>query len=120
VAPLTFVTYLARFPVSPGGRQFPMLLPANGTGTLAKLAAGLPQRGVVRAKTGTLGNVSSVVGYLGRPDGVLLVSVRYNGSRPSDARLAQWELFRTLGAEGILVPADSLESAAQLGGDRIR
>jgi D-alanyl-D-alanine carboxypeptidase/D-alanyl-D-alanine-endopeptidase (penicillin-binding protein 4) len=110
VSPWTFVAYLARFPLAPGGRNFPMLLPANGSGTLWTLASGLPERGVVRAKTGTLGNVASLVGYLGRPDGVLLVSVIYNGPRVRAARKAQWELFRTLGADGVVIPADSLEA----------
>ncbi len=117
VSPYTFVSYLARFPLAPGGRNFPMLLPPNGSGTLYRLASGLPQRGVVRAKTGTLGNVSTLVGYLGRPDGVLLISLMYNGGRVAAARQAQWRLFRTLGAEGIVIPADSLDVDGRLGGD---
>jgi D-alanyl-D-alanine carboxypeptidase/D-alanyl-D-alanine-endopeptidase (penicillin-binding protein 4) len=116
VAPLTFVSYLARFPLAPGGRNFPMLLPPNGAGTLWKLGNGLPQRGVVRAKTGTLGNVASLVGYLGRPEGVLLVSLLYNGKRVYDARQAQWKLFRQLGAEGVVVPSDSVEAEEEVGG----
>lgn len=115
VAPITFVSYLARFPLAPGGRNFPMLLPPNGAGTLWRLGNSLPQRGVVRAKTGTLGNVSSLVGYLGRPDGVLLVSLIYNGPRVYDARQAQWRLFRELGAEGVVVPGDSTETSDYLG-----
>ncbi len=110
VSPWTFVSYLARFPLAPGGRNFPMLLPANGSGTLWTLANGLPERGVVRAKTGTLGNVASLVGYLGRPDGVLLVSVIYNGPRVYSARQSQWMLFRALGADGVVIPADSVDS----------
>lgn len=110
VSPWTFVSYLARFPLAPGGRNFPMLLPANGSGTLWTLASGLPERGVVRAKTGTLGNVATLVGYLGRPEGVLLVSVMYNGSRVHTARKAQWELFRILGADGVVIPADSVDA----------
>lgn len=115
VSPYTFVSYLARFPLAPGGRNFPMLLPPNGSGTLVRLASGLPQRGVVRAKTGTLGNVSTLVGYLGRPDGVLLISLMYNGGRVASARQAQWRLFRTLGAEGIIIPADSIDANGPLG-----
>lgn len=84
-----------------------MLLPANGSGTLRRLATGLPQSGIVRAKTGTLGNVASLVGYLGRPDGVLVISLIYNGASVSAARQAQWTLFRQLGAEGIVIPSDS-------------
>lgn len=116
VAPFTFVSYLARFPLAPGGRNFPMLLPPNGAGTLSRLGGALPQRGVVRAKTGTLGNVSSLVGYLGRQDGVLLLSLIYNGPRVYDARQAQWRLFRELGAEGVVVPGDSLDVGDHLGG----
>jgi D-alanyl-D-alanine carboxypeptidase/D-alanyl-D-alanine-endopeptidase (penicillin-binding protein 4) len=116
VSPWTFVSYLARFPQAPGGRNFPMLLPANGSGTLWTLANGLPERGVVRAKTGTLGNVATLVGYLGRPDGVLLVSLMYNGHRIHAARQAQWMLFRALGADGVVIPPDSADTES-LGGE---
>ena len=119
VAPQTFVSYLAKFPATPAGRNFPQLLPANGTGTLYRLNSGFPGEGVVRAKTGTLGTVSTVVGYLGRPDGTLLVALMYNGPRPAAARQAQWKLFRALGAQGVVIPADSIaEAPAQLGGDQ--
>ena len=114
-SPLTFVSYLARIPTMPGGRNFPMLLPANGHGTLRRLRSGLGQ-GVVRAKTGTLGQVSTVSGYLGRPDGTMIVSVMYNGSRPSTARALQWKLFQLLGADGSAIPADALTPESQLGG----
>ena len=110
VSPLTFVSYLARFPLAPGGRNFPLLLPANGSGTLWTLANGIPERGVVRAKTGTLGNVAALVGYLGRPDGVLLVSLMYNGNRVHAARQSQWLLFKALGIDGVVIPADSLDT----------
>ncbi len=113
-----FVTYLAKFPSTIGGRNFPQLLPANGTGTLRRLNAGFPGEGVVRAKTGTLNRVSSVVGYLGRPDGVLLLSLMYNGDQPWAARQAQWKLFRLLGANGSVIPAETAEPPTyQLGGD---
>ncbi len=117
VSPYTFVSYLARFPLAQGGRNFSMLLPPNGSGTLYHLATGLPDRGVVRAKTGTLGNVATLVGYLGRPDGVLLISLMYQGGRVGPARQAQWRLFRTLGAEGVIIPADSVDTDDQLGGN---
>ena len=120
VAPSTFIAYLARFPLSVGGRNFPMLLPPNGAGTLRKLANGLPGLGVVRAKTGTLGNVASLVGYLGRSDGVLLVSVMYHGGNVWAARQAQWKLFRELGAEGVVIPADSMDTAEELGSEPSR
>ncbi len=107
VTPSAFVAYLARFPNTPAGRNFPLLLPANGSGTLRRLNTGFPGAGVVRAKTGTLNDVSTVVGYLGRPDGVLLVSLMYNGPRPWNARQAQWQLFRLLGADGVVIPADN-------------
>ena len=115
----TFVSYLARFPTTPEGRNFPQLLPANGTGTLHRLASGFPGEGVVRAKTGTLARVANVVGYLGRQDGVLLVALLYNGSRPWAARKAEWQLFRKLGGNGVIIPSDSLPDAlvSHFGGD---
>jgi serine-type D-Ala-D-Ala carboxypeptidase/endopeptidase (penicillin-binding protein 4) len=119
VTPVAFVSYLARFPVTPAGHNFPQLLPANGTGTLRKLNSGFPGAGVVRAKTGTLGQVSTVVGYLGRSQGTLLVSLMYNGPRPAAARKAQWQLFRLLGADGVVIPADTTSGEPpQLGGDQ--
>lgn len=116
VSPLAFARYLARFPRTAAGRDFPLLLPANGSGTLRRLATGLPEPGVVRAKTGTLANVSTLVGYLGRPDGMLIVAALYNGPRTGDARLAQWELFRTLGADGTVIPAEPEVSGETFGG----
>ncbi|HKU62444.1 MAG TPA: D-alanyl-D-alanine carboxypeptidase/D-alanyl-D-alanine-endopeptidase [Gemmatimonadales bacterium] len=119
VTPSTFISYLAKFPGTSAGHNFPQLLPANGTGTLRRLNSGFPGVGVVRAKTGTLGQVSTVVGYLGRPEGTLLISLMYNGRRPYAARQAQWKLFRELGANGVVIPADSVGSGppVQLGGD---
>jgi D-alanyl-D-alanine carboxypeptidase len=58
-------------------------------------------RGVVHAKTGTLDRVATLAGYLGRRDGVLMISLMYNGPRIHAARAAEWELFRLLGAEGV-------------------
>jgi serine-type D-Ala-D-Ala carboxypeptidase/endopeptidase (penicillin-binding protein 4) len=119
VTPSAFVSYLARFPATSAGHNFPQLLPANGTGTLRRLNSGFPGEGVVRAKTGTLGRVSTVVGYLGRPEGTLLVSLMYNGSRPAAARQEQWRLFRLLGANGMVIPTDtSTIEPPQLGGDQ--
>jgi D-alanyl-D-alanine carboxypeptidase/D-alanyl-D-alanine-endopeptidase (penicillin-binding protein 4) len=120
VTPRAFVTYLAKFPTTPAGRNFPMLLPANGTGTLHRLNSGFPGVGVVRAKTGTLGRVSTVVGYLGRPEGTILVALMYNGGRPWAARQAQWKLFRELGANGVIIPTDTVPEVppVQLGGDQ--
>jgi serine-type D-Ala-D-Ala carboxypeptidase/endopeptidase (penicillin-binding protein 4) len=100
ISPLTQVLYLARYPQLPGNQHFPLLLPANGTGTLRRLRSGMG-RGVVHAKTGTLDNVATLAGYLGRPDGVLVISLMYNGRRIGAARAAEWELFRLLGAEGV-------------------
>ncbi|HEU5169676.1 MAG TPA: D-alanyl-D-alanine carboxypeptidase/D-alanyl-D-alanine-endopeptidase [Gemmatimonadales bacterium] len=119
VAPATFVSYLATFPAMPAGRNFPQLLAANGSGTLHRLSSGFPGEGVVRAKTGTLGHVASVVGYLGRPDGVLIVALIYNGRRVLAARQAQWRLFRLLGADGVIIPSDSVPDALEpvLGGE---
>jgi D-alanyl-D-alanine carboxypeptidase/D-alanyl-D-alanine-endopeptidase (penicillin-binding protein 4) len=118
VTPLAFISYLARFPLLPAGRGFPLLLPANGSGTLWKLARGMPGPGIVRAKTGTLGDVATVVGYLGRPEGVLLISLMYNGHRVHTARQEQWKLFRLLGAQGTMVAGDSL-SIGLGGGDAV-
>lgn len=100
MSPLTQVLYLAHYPRQPGHHRFPLLLPANGTGTLRRLR-GAMTRGVVHAKTGTLDQVATLAGYLGRPDGVLVISLMYNGRRPGAARAAEWELFRLLGAEGV-------------------
>jgi serine-type D-Ala-D-Ala carboxypeptidase/endopeptidase (penicillin-binding protein 4) len=119
VTPLAFVSYLAKFPNTAAGHNFPQLLPANGTGTLRRMNSGFPGAGVVRAKTGTLGQVSTIVGYLGRPQGTLLVSLMYNGPRPGAARAAQWKLFRILGADGVVIPADtSTAEPPQLGGEQ--
>jgi D-alanyl-D-alanine carboxypeptidase/D-alanyl-D-alanine-endopeptidase (penicillin-binding protein 4) len=118
VTPSAFIAYLARFPGTAAGQNFPQLLPANGTGTLRRLNSGFPGEGVVRAKTGTLQQVSTVVGYLGRSEGVLLVSLMYNGNRPWAARQAQWKLFRELGADGVVIPTDSVPAPpVQMGSD---
>ena len=118
VTPSAFIAYLAKFPGTAAGQNFPQLLPANGTGTLRRLNTGFPGEGVVRAKTGTLQQVSTVVGYLGTADGVLLVSLMYNGSRPWAARQAQWKLFRELGADGVVIPTDSVPAPpVQMGSD---
>jgi serine-type D-Ala-D-Ala carboxypeptidase/endopeptidase (penicillin-binding protein 4) len=118
VAPSAFIAYLAKFPGTAAGQNFPQLLPANGTGTLRRLNTGFPGEGVVRAKTGTLQQVSTVVGYLGTSDGVLLVSLMYNGNRPWAARQAQWKLFRELGADGVVIPTDSVPvPPVQMGSD---
>ena len=59
-----------------------------------------------------------MVGYLGGADGVLLVSLMYNGRRPWAARQAQWKLFRDLGADGVVIPTDSTATPpVQMGGD---
>jgi D-alanyl-D-alanine carboxypeptidase/D-alanyl-D-alanine-endopeptidase (penicillin-binding protein 4) len=100
ISPMTQMLYLARYPQLPGNERFPLLLPANGTGTLRNLRGGMG-RGVVHAKTGTLDNVANLTGYLGRPDGVLVISLMFNGRRIGAARTAEWDLFRLLGAEGV-------------------
>ena len=100
ISPMTQMLYLARYPKLPGNERFPLLLPANGTGTLRGLRGGMG-RGVVHAKTGTLDNVANLAGYLGRPDGVLVIALMYNGRRIGAARTAEWDLFRLLGAEGV-------------------
>jgi len=100
VSPLTTMLYLARYPQLRGAERFPLLLPANGVGTLRRLRYGM-SRGVVHAKTGTLDRVAALAGYLGRRDGILVISLMYNGRRIHAARAAEWELFRLLGAEGV-------------------
>jgi serine-type D-Ala-D-Ala carboxypeptidase/endopeptidase (penicillin-binding protein 4) len=100
ISPLTQMLYLARYPQIRGNQHFPLLLPANGTGTLRRLRGSM-LRGVVHAKTGTLDNAATLAGYLGRPDGALVISLMYNGRRIRAARTAEWELFRLLGAEGV-------------------
>jgi D-alanyl-D-alanine carboxypeptidase/D-alanyl-D-alanine-endopeptidase (penicillin-binding protein 4) len=120
VSPATFVSYMGNFPDTPAGHNFSSLLPENGVGTLARLASGLPEQGVVRAKTGTLNGVSTLVGYLGRREGVWLVSVMYNGPRSRAAKRYEWELFRLLGADGVVIPDDDTPdepASAELGGD---
>jgi D-alanyl-D-alanine carboxypeptidase len=117
VAPKVFVSYLAKFPTTAAGRNFTQLLPANGMGTLRNLTSGFPGAGVVRAKTGTLNNVATVVGYLGRPDGVLLLSLMYNGPQTWSARQEQWKLFRRLGADGVVIDADTFAPEPQFGSD---
>ncbi len=107
-SPWSFASYLANFPTLPEGRNFPLLLPANGTGTLKRLSRWIPEEGVVRAKTGTLGNSATLAGYLGQKDGMLVISLMYNGSHVYDARQQQWRLFRLLGANGVVIPTDSL------------
>ena len=98
---LTQMLYLARYPQLPGNSRFPLLLPANGTGTLRRLRGGGMARGTVHAKTGTLDEVATLAGYLARQDGVLVMSLMYNGRRIGAARAAEWEVFRLLGAEGV-------------------
>jgi D-alanyl-D-alanine carboxypeptidase/D-alanyl-D-alanine-endopeptidase (penicillin-binding protein 4) len=112
VSPLTQMLYLARYPQTRGAERYPLLLPANGIGTLRGLRYGMA-RGVVHAKTGTLDQVATLAGYLGRPDGVLVISLMYNGRRTHAARAAEWELFRLLGAEGVNL-SGALET--QMGG----
>ena len=115
VAPIVFTTYLAKMPLTPAGRNFPLLFPANGSGTLRRLANGLPEPGVVRAKTGTLTDVATLVGYLGRDDGTLIIAAMYNGGAQHAARQAEWDLFRRLGAHGVVVPADLGDTASEGG-----
>jgi D-alanyl-D-alanine carboxypeptidase/D-alanyl-D-alanine-endopeptidase (penicillin-binding protein 4) len=117
VSPIVFTTYLARMPLTTAGKNFPLLLPANGFGTLRRLASGLPGPGVVRAKTGTLTDVVTLVGYLGREDGTLIIATMYNGGNQGAARAAQWDLFRKLGANGVVIP--DLADVTSAGGPQV-
>lgn len=108
VTPMTQMLYLAKLPQIFGHQGFPLLLPANGTGPLRHLRWGMT-RGVVHAKTGTLDHVATLAGYLGRSDGVLVISLMYNGRWIRSARAAEWELFRLLGADGVEL-GDALET----------
>jgi D-alanyl-D-alanine carboxypeptidase/D-alanyl-D-alanine-endopeptidase (penicillin-binding protein 4) len=116
VSPLTQALYLARLPRVRGLETFPTLFPANGFGTLRHFGRGVLPVGVMRAKTGTLDNVSALAGYLGRRDGVLVISTIYNGPRSHTAKRQQWNLFKLLGAGGVDL-ATAAESETQLGGD---
>jgi serine-type D-Ala-D-Ala carboxypeptidase/endopeptidase (penicillin-binding protein 4) len=117
VSPLTQALYLARLPRTPGLEAFPTLLPANGHGTLRHFGRGVLPAGVMRAKTGTLDSVSALAGYLGRRDGVLVISTIYNGPRSRTAKRQQWNLFRLLGAGGMDLATAAEESETQLGGE---
>jgi hypothetical protein len=68
---------------------------------------GFPGAGVVRAKTGTLAGVATLAGYLGRREGTYLVVLMFNGGRTHRARAAQWQLFRVLGGDGVIIPTDT-------------
>jgi len=117
VSPLTQALYLALIPRRPGLESFPTLLPLNGTGTLRHFARGVLPAGVMRAKTGTLESVSALTGYLGRRDGVLVISTIYNGPRSRAAKRQQWDLFRLLGAGGVDLATAEADAETQLGGD---
>ena len=106
VTPHVMADYLARIPTRRGTEGFPFLLPTNGAGTLATMR-GYPAAGVVRAKTGTLSGVSTLAGYLGRREGTYLVVLMFNGGRTRRARAAQWQLFRVLGGDGVIIPTDT-------------
>lgn len=106
VTPHVMSDYLARIPTVDGAEDFPFILAQNGAGTLATLR-GFPGAGVVRAKTGTLSGVATLAGYLGRREGTYIVVLMFNGGRTHRARAAQWQLFRVLGGDGVIIPTDT-------------
>jgi hypothetical protein len=48
---------------------------------------------------------------------MLLVSVMYNGPSVAAAKQQQWRLFRVLGANGSVIPSDSVEADVMGGED---
>ena len=123
VTPATFISYMANVQSTPAGRTFPPAFRPTVRGRWLAWLRGLPDQGVVRAKTGTLSGVSTLVGFLGRPDGTFLVSLMYNGPRSKAAKRHQWQVFRLLGAGGVTIPAeDSTEEGEEpetYGGDPV-
>ena len=119
MTPHAFINYLARYPLTPAGRALPMLLPANGSGTLHKLSLGIsrepawcgPRPGPWR-RSRTWWDT-----WVGRT-ACCSIALMYEGPRPWAARQAEWRLFRILGADGVLIPSDSfILDDAHLGGD---
>lgn len=120
VSPRFLVALLQRMARSPHADLWRRSLPIAGVdGTLAQRLRGTPAQGRVIAKTGTLGNVRALSGYLLRPDGavwVFSVLVNHHGrtvgevDRVVDALLLDW----------LFVPAEPNGSVAATPGRSTR
>ena len=118
VAPSAFISYLAKFPGDGRGAELPAAAARQRHRHPSPAQHRLPRRGRGPRQDRHPGPGLDRGGLPRHPDGVLLVSLMYNGPRPWAARQAQWKLFRELGANGVVIPADSPAPPVQLGGDR--
>jgi D-alanyl-D-alanine carboxypeptidase/D-alanyl-D-alanine-endopeptidase (penicillin-binding protein 4) len=92
VSPLAFTQLLRFMRRHPHYQAWAAGLPQSGKrGSLMKRFVGTPLEGRVRAKTGSIGRVNTLTGFIERPDGhVLTFSVQANHhTQPGKAMLAQ-------------------------------
>ena len=78
VAPDAFVRLLRAMRERPAARAFLDALPRGGEGTLRYRFRRAPLAGRVRAKTGSIGTVNTLSGYLETPGGVWTFSIQLN------------------------------------------
>jgi len=92
-SPRAFVQWLVHLAQSPVGKVFQAALGSPGNvGTLERRFQGLSPSADVRAKTGTLTNVSALSGYASTADGDRVAfSILSNGNRASVAPARSWE-----------------------------
>jgi serine-type D-Ala-D-Ala carboxypeptidase/endopeptidase (penicillin-binding protein 4) len=91
ISPLAFTQLLRYIRAHPRYATFAPGLPqSGGTGNLRTRFVGTPLEGRVRAKTGSIGGVNTLAGYIERPDGrALTFAVEVNHhAQPSRAVLA--------------------------------